>query len=71
MKNPVILASLATLVPATALAHPGDHHGMSIADAAAHLAASPFHAGLVAMALLVAPVIVTVVVRRSRVHKTG
>lgn len=53
-KTAVFLASLGTLAGATpALAHPGHHEQMSLAELGHHLVSSPYHMGLIAVGVLV------------------
>jgi hypothetical protein len=51
--RPALIAA-ALLAPAAALAHPGDHAGMSLAQAARHVTASPDHLAMLVVLVAVA-----------------
>ena len=58
-----ILASIPLLAPTAALAHPGDHTAMSLAQVAHHIATSPDHLAEVIMAGLM---VIGLVIRQRR-----
>jgi ABC-type enterobactin transport system permease subunit len=50
MRLRTLVFALATLAPATAFAHPGDHMAMSAAQVAHHIVTSPDHLAELIMA---------------------
>ncbi|THD62361.1 hypothetical protein [Phenylobacterium sp.] len=49
-----VLAALLATIPATALAHPGDHSNMTLAQAAQHMLTQPDHLSMIALAVALA-----------------
>lgn len=67
--NPAVVrvaatAALATVTVAPALAHPGDHHGMSFGELAAHLS-SGWHLAVVVAAAFAGIAVVVLGARRE------
>jgi hypothetical protein len=58
-----VLVAILLLAPTAALAHPGDHTAMSIAQVAHHIASSPDHVAELIMAGLM---VVGLVIRQRR-----
>ena len=54
----------ATLAPAVALAHPGNHDNLVLSDAANHLASSLFHVSVFAMAFCVCAIAFSFALKR-------
>ena len=54
MKTLRLAAVAALVITSPALAHPGHHDEAELADAASHIAASPFHLGMIALVAVTA-----------------
>jgi ABC-type enterochelin transport system permease subunit len=50
----IVLTAALAAAPATALAHPGDHSGLTLAQAAQHMLTQPDHMAVLAMTVALA-----------------